>query len=157
MNLWMSTIRNSHPQGSCRRGRWWGGIEIKFVHQVWARRMRTILSRVLTEQSSLPRYHFVPLLSTESSLVDQIADTMSCKSCLESISLCSRFRDSCRHVSAAAECNQKAQDKQTRLTLGEHLRIYHFLYCSRETGLMAIYGSYKCQQTLGVVNKPPSW
>lgn len=77
MNLWMSTIRNSHPQGSCRRGRWWGGIEIKVCHQVWARRMRTILSRVLTEQSSLPRYHFVPLLSTESSLVDQIADTMS--------------------------------------------------------------------------------
>ena len=39
--------------------------------------MRTILSRVLTEQSSFPRYRFVPLLSTESSLVDQIADTMS--------------------------------------------------------------------------------
>lgn len=131
MNLWMSTMRNSHLQGSCRRGRWWGGIEIKICSSGLGKEDADYFEQGPYVRVHFPRYRFVPLLSTESSLVDQIADTMSCKSCLESTSLCSRLRASCGPVSAAAECNQEAQDKQIPLTLGECLRNLSLLLFKR--------------------------
>ena len=118
MNLWMGTIWNSHLQRSCRRGRWWGGLEIKICSSGLGTEDADYFEQGSYVRVHFPRCRFVPLLSTESSLVDQIADTMSCKSCLESISLCSRLRASCRHVSAAAECNQEGTRQADSIDTG---------------------------------------